>query len=308
MNSDDLVLFLRAAKAGSLTKASMETATSQPALSRRISALEQELGARLFHRSGRGLELTQIGQDLLQHAMAVDRILEEAAADMALKVRGGPSRVVVAAQPSIARMLFGPISKNLIKDYPGIRISLREGLEGQVNSWLADGSIDLAVIYLTEAQRHLESDTVIRERLSFVAPKSFDLPNGPFPIERLPDVPLVLPGPTHGQRILAEELCARSGRLPRISIECDASSNVVKQLVIEECGCALLPLASVAAELRQGLLQAVPLGNPNVMRDIAIATSLNRPPLVARREVAQAFRLEIRRLVSDGLWLDAAMP
>jgi LysR family nitrogen assimilation transcriptional regulator len=184
-------------------------------------------------------------------------------------------------------------------------VRLREGLGGHIQSWIADGDVDMAIIYLPGNHSLLKTDIVLRERPSFIAPPAFGPLGASFPVQRLAEVPLVLPSHPHGLRILADDLCGRFGKTPQISIECDGSVYITKQLVAENCGCTLLPLASVVGEISEGLLRAVPLSHPEVIRDVAIVSSRNRPPLAGQWALTQAFRHEIARLVHDGLWPDA---
>ena len=85
MNWTALKDFLAVAEAGSLSRAARRLGVSQPTLSRRISALETELGAHLFTRSTRGLSPTTAGERLLTR---VQRMQEEAVA-IELETRGG---------------------------------------------------------------------------------------------------------------------------------------------------------------------------------------------------------------------------
>jgi DNA-binding transcriptional LysR family regulator len=307
MNSDDLALFLHVANAGSFSRASNELGLSQPALSRRVGALESQLGTRLFHRSGRGMVLTEHGQRLLKYAGEVNTLLADAVADISQAVRQGPASIVIAAQPTLARMVFGSIGKRLKKNHPGIQVRFREGLGGHLQDWVATGEVDLAILYLPEAHTLRDADVVLRERLSFVAPASFGPLGAGFPVARLADVPLVLPSQPHGLRVLAESLCARQGRVPQVSMECDASVYITKQLVAENCGCTILPLTAVRDEVRAGTLVATPLCEPEVLRDVAILAARNRPQLSGQWQVVQSVRQEITRLVDGGLWADASL-
>ena len=78
VNSDDLELFARVARTGSISRAAMELGANQSTVSRRIGMLETELGVRLFRRSGRGVWLTEHGEQLLGYATALERTLHEA--------------------------------------------------------------------------------------------------------------------------------------------------------------------------------------------------------------------------------------
>jgi DNA-binding transcriptional LysR family regulator len=302
MNSNDLSLFLQVASTGNYSRTSLELGMHQSVLSRRIAALEAELNTRLFHRSGRGVVLTEHGRQLAKYAEEIVGLMNQAVTEMSAAVRQGPASIVIAAQPTLARLLFGSIGKKLKADYPGISVRFREGLGGHLQDWVASGEVDMAIIYLPENHTMLGVDVVLREGLSFVAPAAFGPLGDNFPVARLAEVPMVLPSQPHGLRVLAESLVARAGKSLQISMECDASVSITKQLVAENCGCTILPLASVAEEVKRGVLQAAPLVMPEVIRDVAIITSRNRPPISGQWQVIQTVRHEMTRLVEEGLW------
>jgi len=307
MNSEDLKLFLAVAINGNFSRASIEIGLSQSALSRRISALEAELNIRLFYRSGRGVVLTEAGHRLAKYATEVTEVLQRATLDLSSPEHQGPSSIVLAAQPTIAKILFGSIGKALKLQYPGIKMHFKEGLGGHIQEWIANGEIDAAIVYLPENHASLGVDVILREQLSFVGPPESGPLGGGFPVERLADVPLVLPAHPHGLRVLAQSLTARFSRTLNLSMECDASVYITKQLVAENCGCTILPLASVQEEVQKGILQAAPLIDPEIVRDVAIISARNRPPIPSQRHVLETVRQQIVQLVNIGAWAGATL-
>jgi LysR family nitrogen assimilation transcriptional regulator len=307
MTSEDLVMFLSVASSGNFSRAAIDVGLSQSALSRKISTLEAELNIRLFYRSGRGVVLTEPGHRLVKYATEVKELLEQATADLSSPAHQGPSSIVLAAQPTIAKILFGSIGKALKQEYPGIKMRFKEGLGGYIREWIANGEIDAAIVYLPESHASLGADVILREKLYFVAPPEFGPIGKGFPVERLADVPLVLPAHPHGLRVLAESLTARFSRSVNLSMECDASVYITKQLVAENCGCTILPLVAVQEEMRKGTLQAVPLINPEIIRDVAIISARNRPPIPSQRQVLETVRQQIVHLVKNGAWAGATL-
>jgi LysR family nitrogen assimilation transcriptional regulator len=307
MNSEDLTMFLGVAASGNFSRAAVEIGLSQSALSRRVSALETELNTRLFYRSGRGVVPTEAGLRLIKYATQVVNILQEARSDLSSSINQGPSSIVLAAQPTIAKILFGSVGKALKLQYPGIKMRFKEGLAGHIQEWIANGEIDAAIMYLPENHVSLGVDVILRERLSFVAPLEFGAIGTSFRVERLCDIPMVLPAHPHGLRVLAESLAARFSKPLNLAMECDASVYITKQLVSENCGCTLLPFASVHEEVRSGILQATPLVEPEVIREVAIISGRNRPPIASQWQVLRTVREQMARLVESGAWPDAAL-
>jgi LysR family transcriptional regulator, nitrogen assimilation regulatory protein len=304
MNSDELNLFALVASTGSLSRAALELGVDQSGMSRRMAALEAELGVRLFHRSGRGVVLTEPGRQLLRYAETVTRTLEEAQQVLRSHSTQGPAQLAIAAQPTIAHILFGPLGKALRQRYPHTQLRVVEGLASQILRQLSEGEIDAAILYLPEHRGALEFDLLMRERVRLVAPANYPPLGAQFAVRELGRVPLILPSTAHGLRVLVESLASRYGVGLNIVMECDGSVSLTRRLVAEGCGCSVLPLAAVAGDIAAGLLQSAPLVEPEVTREVALAMARNRPAHAGQWEMAQIIRQEIARLVGSGLWPD----
>jgi DNA-binding transcriptional LysR family regulator len=305
MNSDDLEYFVRVAGYGSISRAAMELGTDQSTLSRHIARLEADSQVRLFHRSGRGVVLTQAGEALLRCAQRVSSALEDARNIAQSLSEQGPAQMVVAAQPTIARMAFGSVGKALKTQFPNTRLRLVEGLGSHMLAWLAAGEVDIAILYLPTHAGSLKVDVLLREEIRLVVPASYRHIGHYFPVRQLGQVPLILPSTPHGLRLLAESLAQKVGVSLTIALECDASTNVTKRLVEEGCGCTLLPMAAVADEVAQGRVRTAKLVEPEVVRDVAIATAKNRVPLAQLWSITRTIRQEVVRIVANGGWPDA---
>lgn len=308
MNSDDLAVFAHVAKSGSISRTAMEMGANQSTISRRIALLEAELGVRLFRRSGRGVGLTERGEQLLGYAQALERTLDEARGAMRSGTESGPAQLAIAAQPTIARIMFGELGQRLRARYPHTRVRFVEGLASQILGRLNDGEIDLAIMYVPEHRGTTQFDPLLAEELCLVAPASFALPDGPVDVHTLGELPLILPSTHHGLRVLAESLAARHGFTLQIALECDGSISLTKRLVMAQCGCTLLPAASVIEEVASGRLRCVPLANAAVVRDVAIAWPLNRVMPDGVWRVAQMIRELAAGLVEAGDWPGATLP
>lgn len=307
MNSDELQCFTQVAASGSISRAAMELGSDQSTVSRHMARLEASTGARLFHRSGRGVVLTDAGLALLDYARRVTATIAEAREAVHAFSGEGPSRLVIAAQPTIARMTFGAIGQVLRASFPKTRLRFVEGLGTHLLSWLADGEVDIAVLYLPSHGGALKVDMLLREEVRLVVPAAYTHIGAQFPVRQLGELPLVLPSTNHGVRLLAESLAQKAGIRLNIAMECDTSTNVTKSLVEQGCGCTLLPLAAVAEEVAAGTLRTARLVEPEVIRDVAIATAKNRPPVAQLWEITQTIRQEVTGIVTGGRWPDAQM-
>ncbi len=116
--------FLVTAEEGSLSAAAKALDMTQPTLGRQVAALEEELGVALFERSGRGLELTPSGLDLLEHV----RTMGDAAGRLSLSASGRSTalegNISISATEVMAAFVLPPIIKKLRRTEPGIEIEV----------------------------------------------------------------------------------------------------------------------------------------------------------------------------------------
>src|SRR5882724_5158018 len=142
-----LHLFVQVAEAGSFSKAAATLSIGQPALSREIKELEQRYDVQLLHRNGRGVSLTDAGEQLLAHAKGLLRGLQQVENEL-LTVRGTPSgNVSIGVPPLFGNALNFDLIKTVREKYPKISLLFMEGFTTDFLEWLAKGSVDLAVMY-----------------------------------------------------------------------------------------------------------------------------------------------------------------
>lgn len=269
MNSEELLLVDQVADAGSLSAAALRLGCDVSTLSRRIAQLEQRLGCRLFHRSGRGVGLTVHGHSLQRYAQQVRELMEQAQGALAALQDTGPASLHLAAQPTIAKLLFGGLFHALRQEFPGTRIKFTEGLASGILAQLQQGEVDAAILYKPASPSALHYQALAAERICLVTPPGFRSERAQWYFENLEDIPLILPSTRHGLRVLAETLAARHGFAPRIVLESDSSIDITLELVRQGCGCTLLPRAAVLQDLERGVLQAFELRDAETVREIA---------------------------------------
>lgn len=149
---EDLRLFLAVAETGSFSGAARVLRTSQPTLSRRISALEVELGEALFQRGADGVTRTAAGERLLPAARRMAEWAAEASRAAAGGERAIEGLVRIAAPPGFAFEFLAPFAAHLRKVHPGLRLSVLAGIE-YLN--LSRGEAELAIRVQRPTQRDL---------------------------------------------------------------------------------------------------------------------------------------------------------
>lgn len=306
MNSDDLAWFATVADAGSISAAALTLGCDASTLSRRIAHLESELGTRLFRRSGRGVTLTQQGVSLRDYALQVKTLLEKAAATLSLQTELDPPQIRIAAQPTIAKVLFGDLYHALKGRFPSSRIHFSEGLASGILPGLNAGDIDAAILYRPERTGLLSYEPLVSEQLHLLTPlTSAALPES-LRMSDLVKLPLILPSTHHGLRVTVETAAARHGVKPKIALESDSSIAITLQLVVKGCGCTLLPLAAATEELAAGRIRAHALKVPELRRTVALVAGKSTIAPHALWGINTLIRDTSQKLVSSGLWPGAA--
>ena len=137
-----------------ISRAAAALGTTQPAVSRQIQLLEQELGVALFARSGkRILSLTEPGKPILDMArrmLSAAQAMQKASADYAAPDKGD---LGIATTYAHARYALPAVIRRYTKRYPGVKVSLYEGTDADIVQWLSSGRVDLSISTVPR-QRH----------------------------------------------------------------------------------------------------------------------------------------------------------
>src|SRR5512133_1174511 len=147
MDLKQLEYFVRVAELGSFTRAALALNIAQPALSRQVRLLEVELRQNLLIRNGRGALPTEAGQLLLAHGRGILHQVERAREELG-RVRGAlAGRVAVGLPPSVAKVLAVPLIREFRQRMPEGTLSISEGLSAAMQESLANGRLDIAILY-----------------------------------------------------------------------------------------------------------------------------------------------------------------
>ncbi|WPZ35914.1 LysR substrate-binding domain-containing protein [Thalassobaculum sp. OXR-137] len=306
MDLKQLKTFLEVADLGSLSRAADRLHVAQPALGRQIRMLEEELGGPLFSRHGRGMVLTETGSLLVARATTILRMVEDTRDELtaSLGANGGTvsGAVSLGVSPTAGEVISGRLAERFLRDYPQVALRIVPTFSGYLSEMLQRGEIDLAVMYETSAVRHIPAEPLIQETLFLVgaAGSGLDLET-PHDFASLAALPMVLPGPRHGLRILLENAARQAGIALRVTVEADALQTL-KDLAARGLAHTVLPLPAIHPELRAGALRAAPIVNPALNRKLVLARSIVRPASRAVRVFADTLRAETADMVRDGVW------
>ncbi|CAM4323367.1 LysR family transcriptional regulator [Bordetella tumbae] len=304
MDLKQLRAFLTVVETGNVTRAADVLNLVQPAVSRQIRLLEEDIGTPLFERERRGMVLTEAGQVLVGYARRALLELDRARVEINGVGQGISGLVTLGLLPSSIDMLSSPLASAVAAAYPGIRVRIAMGYAGTLQRWLASGEVDAALLYGVERSPDIESTPLIEEPLWVIGPKHSALrPDRPVALADLVGQRLVLPSAPHGIRTLMEHACAVAHVTLDVSVETNALS-VQRSLVLGGHGWTILPPIAVADDLRRNQLRGAPLAEPDITRTIVLGLPTNRPISRAVQCTVDVLRDEARNAVVSGAWVE----
>jgi DNA-binding transcriptional LysR family regulator len=254
---DQLRVFVAVAERQHVTRAARALNLAQSAASAAIAALEERYGTRLFHRVGRGIEMTEAGRVFLLEAKAV--LARAAAAELALEELGGLRRGTLSLQASQTIASYW-LPRHLVafrRRHPGIEIRLAVGNTEQVARAVHDGAAELGFVEGAVEDPLLASTHVASDRMVVVVPAGHPRADEVrFPPRGLAELDWILREPGSGTRSEFEAALAEFGLAPgdlRVVLELPSNESV-RAAVEAGAGAATLSELVVTASLRTGVL------------------------------------------------------
>jgi DNA-binding transcriptional LysR family regulator len=257
MELRQLEYFLAVAEEANFTRAADRVHISQSGVSAQIRALENELGARLFDRSGRVARLTAAGTAALEHA----RIALDAAADLQRAV--DEVNGLVRGRLTVGMVtgceippLFAALAA-FHREHPAIELELAENNSDQLIAAVRAGLLDVALVGVPgHPPEHLESRVLVSEGLVALVPPGAELAGkAAVSLTELTAYPLVTLPEGTGIRAVLDEAFLAAGLIPDVALVASAPGAVV-ELAARGLGTAVLS-ESMAAAYPQ--LTAVPI-------------------------------------------------
>lgn len=281
-----LEYFVAVAEARSFSRAAAARHMSQPALSRQVLLLEDELGQKLFVRTGRGVELNEAGMALLGHARELAEIAERARADMRTRQRSPGGPVTIGLPPRVAQVITADLIERFRARYPDAVISVVEGLSISLREWLVAGQLDVAVLFDPPPSPRMQTETLAREPLVVIGPS-------PLPLRmRLSEVaalPLVMPRTPNALRQLLEQHARPRGLALQIVAEVDSVQTVLS-LVARGVAHTVLPSSATRQWGYAQPLHMASIHAPVIRNRVVLAIPRARPATGPSRLAAELLR------------------
>jgi len=279
---------------------------TQPALSRQIRLLEEELGVQLFERHARGAAPTDEAHLLLERAVFLLRYAEQIKADLLARQSAPRGPVAIGMSPGLAQQLTVMLTQAVLQQLPDVRLRFIEGFAPSLQDMLAQGQVDIALLVDPIDRSNLVSSPLLDEQICLIGlPGDPRLRKARLKIRDLAGVPLVMTGLVKsGVRLKLEDAAARAKieLLPVVEVE---TAEVARRLVLDGVGLTAHFAAAVQEDIEAGRLRAVPIEGLALHR--AIARAADRPLSRATDAVIGLLRAVIEAHVRAGRWPNARL-
>jgi DNA-binding transcriptional LysR family regulator len=280
-------LFIVVSELGSLTKAAAAYGTTQPHISRQITELERECGGRLFVRTGRGVVPTELGRRIALRIRRWIADTDQLTNDIRATA-GTPVGIVrLGILPSTAHPFVTTLYYRLKERFPLIQLTIREGQGAQLETWLENGDVDLALLYRHSPTPNQGDVYLSQVETYLVGPPGDALTSAvTVPFRSLNRLPLVMFCRPNSWRDRLDQLATEHGIVLNVAAEVD-SLGLQTRIVNDGGMYALLGPYAIAGATRSLALQSSAIVEPQLLRHIALAVSQQGPLTLAGKTVMQ---------------------
>ena len=269
MDFDQLETFLEVARHASFSRAAEKRFRTQPAISSQIRGIEEEVGAKLFDRSGGKVSLTAAGKAFLKYVeetLDARKAMMVAIAEMERVPRG---EIIVGANEGTCLHILPHVFAEFKKQYPEVSVNIKRADYARVLESIIDNSVDFGVVSLPVSDNRLTVVLIHRDELVLITPPQHLL--GKMKSATIADAskfPLIVPKAGH-TRDAIEQLFHERRLKPNFTMELD-SSELLKRFVAVDVGIGFISRSNVEEDVRARALVAVPISDAHVRRDLAL--------------------------------------
>jgi DNA-binding transcriptional LysR family regulator len=228
MDFRDLKYFEVIATEGNLGRAAERVHRTQPALTKCIDRLEDDLGMRLFEKDGRGMRLTAAGHILLKRTRQMALMVEETSREMREHASGLQGNVRVGCLTTLAEHMMPRVFERLLGEAPGITVNLTVAMNDNLLAHLREGDLDLVAGPMPENDADIVCEQIAGDTMVVVASENHPVFSSDITLDSLLDYQWMLAARTVASRQWLDQTFDRHGApRPRVQIE----SNVLNVIL-----------------------------------------------------------------------------
>jgi DNA-binding transcriptional LysR family regulator len=299
MDSDALNTFLVVHRRGGISNAAKALHRSQPAISRRIALLEQELGVPLFERIAGKARLSDAGRVMVPYAERAVAAAQDAENAVRALSRDNSGPVALAVTGTLAGGRLSKVLKRFAKQYPDVALTLRTATSAEVSDLIRRGEATIGLRYDRDRSGDLDCEMLFAEPLQVVCAPDHQLAGRR--VGKLADLRTErwiafpeLPGRREiaASHVFALFLTQGMGEIDWTPVD---SLTAQKRLVEAGLGIALLAQSHAAEEIRSSSIATIRVGDLTASHDIVAVTRRGGFLSAASRRLLEIIRREFSR-------------
>lgn len=293
--------FIAVVDAGSLRGAARRLDMSQPALTRSLQQLEQELGVQLMHRSVHGTSLTVAGTAFLARARVAESELRKAAQEARRSGEGASGLVSMGVSPVAASLLLPEMATTLLRQLPGTRLRVLEMAPSTLLPLVRDGAVDIAVTQRTRSDLDagLQFRPLFEINMRVAVRCGHPLLGTRSLLELRAASWLYMTAPGISDDIVSQSFLASDLPAPLPAVHC-GSYYVALDLIATSDMMTVLPPGLLTECIAAGRLAEVRLTQPLVPLIVGLYTRRDTPLTRAAKAGVQIASLIARRIAASG--------
>lgn len=303
LNLKALHNFIKIVELGGVSRAADRLHIAQPALSNQLTALEADLGAKLFNRSSQGVQPTEAGMILYRHAQALLAHAEEACKQVKASASSLSGAVSIGMPGSILEFLVVPLLRRLRKEYPDVRPNVSANQSTYLEELVMNGRIDIALSYENLNSKGLNSKLLAEEELYFVVLGTTSErlnDETPISLNEVAEYPLLLPARPYIGRTLIEEAAARAGVQLNVIGEIN-TAGALREAAAAGLGATFLAWSGIAQYSSRDRFMIRPV-TPSIKRRIWLYVSDVLPLSATTKAAAQIIPSLFGELATANAW------
>lgn len=242
MTITQMEVFVKIVELNNFTRAGDELGMTQSAVSHSISNLEKHFGLKLLERSKSGITLTLTGEKIYGHAKEIFKHIELIYSDVNRDSNLPEGTIKIGCFPSVSASFLPKVIRSFTQNYPQVEISLFEGSDQEILTWLKSDVIDLG--FITLPNESFESEYITQDEFLVICPKNHILKrNESINIKELEKEKFILS--TGGCEPLINKIVSSKNAKLNIKYRVNNTSTIL-EMVKEQIGITIIPKLSLA--------------------------------------------------------------
>jgi LysR family transcriptional regulator, nitrogen assimilation regulatory protein len=302
MDARSLRYFVQVSDSRSFSKAANFLHIGQPALSRCIQHLEEELGVQLFQRTRHGVELTVAGQILRTRSKLILDQLGQLSDEVRAHAHDVTGTAVVGVPAAAGQIIVPEVMRHLSEQYTGVRLHIVEGLSSETYDRLLGRTVQIGLMYDASAHRDLSCEPLAIEDMCLVGRRDKIAALGTIrDLAQVENLPLILPKSPNSRRLLVEKAFRERGLVLNVVAEIDGFATT-RALLSEGFGHSLMTQAALFGPGGHPSLVAVGLESNGLQWRLDLVRHRSQVNSQVINVVAAVIRKVVEQLNESGRW------